>query len=362
MPGPRCASAVIASVLAMAASGTLAQQQYDWQLPSGFPVPVVPANNPMSAEKVELGRYLFYDARLSANGTQSCGSCHRRELAFSDGLGQAIGSTGQIHPRGSMSLANVAYEASLTWADPKLRRLEDQALVPMYGDQPIELGLDRSDGWLTMFQRDPMYLEMFSAAFPGSGNPMTRENLVKAITSFERSIISSRSPYDRYHFGGETDAMSADARRGEQLFQSRDLGCSSCHRGFNFSGAVVTTRTPRAQIEFHSVRLDNLPRLLSNPARDAAQFDVTNPNAGLRFKAPTLRNITMTAPYMHDGSVATLEQAMAHGPGGRRLTLSDADRRDLLAFLESLADRALILDRRFDNPWRDLIPSRAASW
>jgi cytochrome c peroxidase len=359
MPRPRCASAVIAWVLAMTASGALAQQQYDWHLPAGFPAPVVPANNPMSVAKVELGRYLFYDARLSANGTQSCGSCHRRERAFADGLAQAVGSTGEVHPRGSMSLANVAYEASLTWVNPKLRKLEDQALIPMYGDQPVELGLDRSDGWLMMFQRDALYADMFREAFPGSGNPVTRENLVKAIASFERSIVSARSPYDRYRYGGEADAISAEAKRGEQLFQSGQLGCSSCHRGFNFSGAVVTTRTPAPRIEFHNILLD-LPPVLSNPARDARAFDRTV--ATLRFKAPTLRNITMTAPYMHDGSVETLEDAMAHGAGGKRLTLSDADRRDLLAFLESLTDKAMILDMRYENPWRNLIPSRAASW
>src|ERR1700691_1459107 len=117
-----------------------AQTAYNWDLPAGFPKPKIPADNPMTAEKVELGRYLFYDTRLSGNGTQSCASCHQQARAFTDGLAQSVGSTGQKHPRGRLSLVNVAYAAALTWANPTLTRLEDQALVPMYGDHPIELG------------------------------------------------------------------------------------------------------------------------------------------------------------------------------------------------------------------------------
>src|SRR5262245_5114669 len=117
---------------------------YAWELPSGFPPPSVPADNPMTEAKVELGRHLFYDARLSDNGTMSCASCHEQARAFTDGRGRSIGSTGQAHPRGSMSLVNVAYARTLTWANPTLERLEVQALVPMYGDHPVELGLDRS--------------------------------------------------------------------------------------------------------------------------------------------------------------------------------------------------------------------------
>src|SRR5262245_49466816 len=132
-----------------------AQQSYDWQLPAGFPPPPVPTDNPMSLEKVDLGRHLFYDTRLSANGTQSCGSCHKQELAFTDGRGRSVGSTGQTHPRGSMSLVNVAYATVLTWANPTHTRLEEQALIPMYGDHPVELGLEASDGWIAALTRVP---------------------------------------------------------------------------------------------------------------------------------------------------------------------------------------------------------------
>lgn len=370
MPRLQYLTAVIACFLAAAASGAFAEHQYDWNLPSGFPIPVVPADNPMSAEKVELGRYLFYDARMSGNGTESCATCHHQERAFTDGRAQALGSTEQVHPRGSMSLVNVAYAGVLTWANPTITRLEDQALVPMYGDHPVELGLDRSDDWLFMFQRDQLYAGLFSAAFPGAADPVTRGNLVKALSSFERSIISSRSPYDRYHFGGDQTAISAAAKRGEALFNSRSLGCSSCHGGFNFSGAVVTAQTPKADVEFHRIALYNLPALLSYPApaRDAGISEVTrNPKDAGKFKAPTLRNIALTAPYMHDGSIETLDDAIMHNSAaGKSGTIkgsapTDAQRRDLLAFLDTLSDKQLILDMRYDNPWRKLI-SHSASW
>ena len=120
---------------ALASSRLPAQATYPWALPRGFPPPTVPADNPMSEEKVSLGRHLFYDTRLSGNGTQACSSCHEQARAFTDGRARSVGSTGEVHPRASMSLANVAYALALTWANPISTRLEDQALVPMYGQR-----------------------------------------------------------------------------------------------------------------------------------------------------------------------------------------------------------------------------------
>ncbi len=115
--------------------------EYQWKLPKGFPKPRVPSDNPVTSAKVSLGALLFYDGRMSGNGTQSCATCHKQELAFTDGKGQAVGSTGQSHPRGAMSLVNVAYSAVLTWSNPNEHSLEHQALTPMFGDHPVELGL-----------------------------------------------------------------------------------------------------------------------------------------------------------------------------------------------------------------------------
>ena len=373
---------LLGAALWMAASGAgavLAQAPapYDWRLPAGFPRPPVPADNPMSDAKVELGRHLFYDTRLSANGTQSCGTCHKQAHAFTDGRARSIGSTGERHPRGSMSLVNIAYAAALTWADPTQTKLEDQALVPMYGEHPIELGLDRSDTWLDALKRDAWYRKMFGIAFSDARDPVTRENVVRAIASFERAIVSARSPYDRYHFERDDTAISPAARRGEVVFHSRPLSCFTCHGGVNFSGAIVTESRPTAVVEFHNTGLYNLAGALSYPAPNTGIHAVTgDPKDVGKFKAPTLRNIAVTAPYMHDGSIATLEEAIAHyAAGGRAITdgpyrgvghqnpnksltiqgftLTPEQRSDLIEFLRSLTDEELLRDARFADPWAD---------
>lgn len=220
-----------------------------------------------------------------------------------------------------MSLVNVAYAEALTWADSSIRLLEDQALVPMYGEHPVEMGLSRSDAWLDTLRRDNVYTKLFSSAYPGSSDPFTRGNAVKAIANFERSIVSARSPYDRYHFDRDDTAVSAAARRGEVLFHSRPLSCFMCHGGDNFSDAMGT-RGEMATVEFHNTGLYNLTGALSYPATNTGTYEVTRqPSDVGKFNAPTLRNIAVTAPYMHDGSVATLEEAIEHyAAGGRTIS------------------------------------------
>ena len=165
--------------------------EWDWNLPKGFPRPPVPAGNMMSTAKVELGRYLFYDKRMSVNGKESCGTCHRQELAFTDGRSRAEGTTGQLHPRSSMSLVNVAYAPLLTWANPTLDSLERQALTPMLGEEPIELGLkSHEQQFLSMLTREPVYLRLFPKAFPGTADPYTLQMLLeRLLPSNERSFL-----------------------------------------------------------------------------------------------------------------------------------------------------------------------------
>ena len=188
----------VAAGLAFGGVASIAQQpvaQYEWQLPKSFPKPRMPSDNPMATAKAELGRYLFYDTRLSANGTQSCATCHTQALAFTDARAVAIGSTQERHPRGSMSLVNVAYAAALTWANPTIGRLEDQALVPMFGDHPVELGLKRpADDMLARLKSVPEYTRLFPAAFDSSPEAFTVENVARAIASFERTISTVLQP------------------------------------------------------------------------------------------------------------------------------------------------------------------------
>ena len=338
-----------------------AEPDYQWNLPKGFPKPYVPADNPMSAAKVELGRYLFYDARMSVNGKQSCASCHKQELAFTDGRQVGVGATGESHSRGAMSLVNVAWSAALTWSNPEMRSLEKQALVPMFGEHPVELGLREGDGFLPILRADSKYRALFERAFPNEADRFTIANVTKALASFERSIVCARSPYDRYHYYREDDAISDSAKRGEIQFFDQRLSCFRCHGGFNFTDSTVSERSAGRPVEFHNTGLYNP---YSAPNVGIYEFTKRTADAG-KFKAPTLRNIALTAPYMHDGSIATLDGVLDHyAAGGKNghdhpnkdpliggFTISRRDRDDLIEFLKSLTDNEVIHDPKFANPW-----------
>jgi cytochrome c peroxidase len=350
---------------------------FDFHLPQGFPRPAVPLSNAMSAAKVDLGRYLFYDKRISVNGKESCASCHRQELAFTDGRARAEGATAQLHPRSSMSLVNVAYVPLLTWANPTLDSLEEQALTPMLGEEPIELGLKgHEQEFLNAVRRDPIYQRLFPQAFPkpdgDTGEVYTLENVTKAIAAFERTIISMRSPYDRYRWGGDASAISDAAKRGELIFSSSERGgCFQCHGGWNFSTIRYEgSKSPQAS---QSGGEDD-PRggffntgVSTYLAPNRGLFERTQrPEDVGKFRAPTLRNIALTAPYMHDGSLATLEDVLDHYAAGGKLDhpnksrvlrpfkLTENDKRDLIEFLKSLTDDELLRDPRWSDPW----PSR----
>jgi cytochrome c peroxidase len=342
----------------------VAGSAYDWELPRGFPVPRVPADNPMSAAKVLLGRYLFYDARTSVNGTMSCASCHRQRLAFADGRSRPAGATGEFLKRRAMSLVNVAYASVLTWSRPSLRSLEQQVLVPLLTGEPRELGIGgRPEELIRVLRMDSVYQPLFHHAFPDERDPFTIQNASKAIASFERSIVSARSPYDRYRYG-EPNAISDSAKRGELLFFSAPVAaCYRCHGGFDFSDAVDCVGCAPGPIPFHNNGLYNLPGALSYPPFGLGIYEFTGrPEDVGKFKAPTLRNIALIAPYMHDGSIPTLEAVIDHyASGGRKnpnqdervrpLPLTAQNRRDLLEFLQSLTDEELTRDPRFANPW-----------
>ena len=350
------------AILMVAAAAGAAPGEYEWRLPRGFPTPRVPASNPVTELKVRLGRYLFYDQRLSVNGKQSCATCHRQELAFTDGRATSVGATGEIHPRSAMSLVNVAYSAALTWSNPNLRSLEAQALVPMFSESPVELGLrGHESAVLARLRAEPVCRELFPRAFPEAKDPFTILYVTRALAAFERTIISAHSPYDRYHTGGEQDAIPEAAKRGETVFFSDPVaGCYRCHGGFNFSDAVTFEGSPAAPVEFHNTALY---KVYSAPNRGIFEHTWKAADAG-KFRAPGLRNIAVTAPYMHDGSIPTLEEVLDHYTGGGRahdnpnkdprlhkLDLTPQNRADLLEFLRTLTDEDLLRDPRFSNPW-----------
>lgn len=347
---------------------------FAWDLPSDFPEPRVPDDNPMSDAKIELGRFLFYDTRLSGNESQSCASCHVQELAFTDAAAVSTGSTGEHTPRGSMSLANVAYAATLTWANPTLRALEDQALVPMFGETPVELGLaGREDELLERLRAESIYQRLFPEAFEGA-DPFTVQNVVRAIAAFERTLISGDSPYDRF-LRGDEGAISDSAKRGADLFFMEEAECFHCHGGFLFSSSVDHAGNVFDQASFQNNGLYDLDGRGAYPAGNQGLYEFTDGREDKgKFKPPTLRNVAVTAPYMHDGSIATLDDVLAHyASGGRNVTegphigdgrmsinksifvngfeLTEARRADLLAFLESLTDESFLTNPAFSDPW-----------
>lgn len=360
-----------------AASATERAASWTWNLPPGFPEPRVPDDNPMSEAKVRLGRRLFYDPRFSADGSMSCGTCHRPEAAFTDGLPHPVGVTGEAHPRSSMSLVNVAYNVSLTWDSPTVRHLEEQATTPIFGHDPVEMGLESSSSLLERLRRDWLLTLEFQAAFGPSTdaddeNPITIERALKALATFQRTLISGGSPFDRYMYGDDPQALEPEARRGMRLFFSHRLGCSDCHAGFNFSAPIRFVGSRDHPPRFHNTGLFNspletlvpgAPGLGAYPKKNPGLFRHTGKAEDIgHFKAPTLRNIEVTAPYMHDGSLPTLDAVLDHyAAGGRtssplkskRLTgfeLSEGERSDLKAFLRALTDESFLRNPRFGPP------------
>ena len=355
----------------------VAAEAYQWKLPVGFPQPSVPDDNPMSIEKVALGRFIFYDTRLSGNQTYACASCHKQELAFTDGLERAVGSTGQLHPRSSMTLTNVAYNATFAWANPLLLTLEKQALVPMFGDNPVELGLGGMDQatLLERFSSDTRYQRLFTEAYPDDADPFTLDNLVKALTSFVRTLISGNAPYDRYINGLDDNAISLSAYNGGRLFFSERLECFHCHGGYNFVDSETHDGKLTPEIQFHNNGLYNIGGTGAYPPDNTGIFAFTQVATDMgSFKAPTLRNIELTAPYMHDGSIATLEGVLVdhYGRGGRLITdgpnagdgsknpyksgfirgfsLTDQEKEEVLNFLKSLTDTDFVTNPHFSDP------------
>jgi cytochrome c peroxidase len=355
----------------------LATAAWNWDLPKNFPVPAVPADNPMSEAKFQLGRFLFYDKRLSANGTTACASCHLQHLAFTDGKMTSVGATGQNTPRNAMPLANVVYHANFTWARPDLTSLEQQMQIPLYATDPIEMGLTESNepGVLLRFKNDADYARRFEQAFPGEVEPVQIGNIIKAIAAFQRGILSGDSKFDRAAKGLAT--LTAAERSGADLFFTEKAECFHCHGTHNFDENIVYTgqRLPETPL-FHNTGLYNIDGKGGFPAPNRGVFEVTqSPQDMGAFRPQTLRNVAVTAPYMHDGTIATLEEVVAtYAAGGRNIptgqpnagdgrlnpykdglipgiNLSAQEQADIVAFLKTLTDETLLTSPRYANPF-----------
>lgn len=379
------APAAQAATTAMATATPTWSWQADAQLPPDFPVPDVPADNPMSRAKVALGRHLFYDKQLSGNGSTACASCHFQHLAFTDGRALPRGSTGETVVRNAQGLGNVAFHSTLTWANPLLTTLERQMETPLFGAHPVEMGLNsrNQDRILARFRRDAGrvgYPAMFAAAFPDApaAQRVSVAHIIQAISAFERTLLSGDSRYDRYQRGQAT--FSPAEERGLKLFHSDSAQCAQCHSGFNFSDQTRHAGSPAARHDkpplFHNTGLYNLDGRGAFPADNRGVYETSLVSSDMgRFRAPSLRNVAVTAPYMHDGSQPTLQAVLDHYANGGSLTpsgplagdgrasplkdprlnlirLSEQDKADLIAFLNTLTDEGFLRNPRLSDPFK----------
>jgi cytochrome c peroxidase len=388
-PG-QTANNTVASVFGECGSGA------SIELPCGFPTPREEENNPLSLAKIELGRLLFYDRNMSFNQTQSCADCHQQDKAFTDGLTVSVGSQGDFHARNAMSMTNVVYNGTLNWANNQVVNLDEQALAVITNESPVELGWTGHEDEILARLKSPSaadyagtaysvaapdYPTMFQNAFPDAAEKITMFTVTKAFAAFGSTMISGDSDFDKEQ-RAEANNMSDSAKRGRELFFSERLECFHCHGGFNFSDSVDHAAVKIAQNTFHNNALYNLDGNGLYPAGNHGlrEFTLLAEDEG-KFRAPTLRNIELTAPYMHDGSIATLDEVIDHyARGGRLITVGPnagdgalnpnrsslingfvitADERlDLIEFFKSLTDWKFVCRDELSDPFGN-VPKNA---
>ncbi|MEZ5013712.1 MAG: cytochrome c peroxidase [Chitinophagales bacterium] len=305
-----------------------------YTLPEGFPPLPIPDDNPITAEKIALGKKLFFDTALSIDSAISCGSCHKQQFAFSDDVAVSPGVEGRIGFRNAPSLANVAYYPELL-KDGGTPTLETQVFVPLETHEEMGFNMVLL---VERLRKDAAYVQEYNAVFGGEIQPF---GIVRAIAAYERTLLSGYSAYDAY-LQGDNHALNASEKNGMQLFFSDRLGCGNCHNGF-----LLTDNSYQCDGYFSDYTAD--------PGRERITFDPADIG---KFRVPTLRNIALTAPYMHDGSVASLEDIIdTYAVGGsgfenqstliQPFTLTNEERTDLISFLVSLNDYTFISDPEF---------------
>lgn len=306
------------------------------QVPAGFPAVEFPSNNGLTEARWRLGKKLFYDPVLSVTGTHSCGSCHKTEFALADNLPTTPGVFDRPGTRNAPSLANVAYHPYLI-REGSVPTLEMQVLVPIQETNEFSHNIVDISYQL---QTDCVYVQMSRAAYGRIPDPFV---ITSAISTFERTMLSGNSPYDQYANQGCRDALSYAELRGMELFFSEKTNCFRCHGGFNFTEYAFENNG------------------LYTEYADIGRMRFTHDSTDLaKFKVPSLRNAGLTAPYMHDGSVPTLAAVIEHYNSGgadhpskspliRPLQLTDREKQDLVAFLNSLTDTHFVNDPRFQR-------------
>lgn len=299
--------------------------------------PPIPAHNPMSAAKVALGKQLFFDPRLSLDGTVSCASCHNvTSGGGDDDRATSVGVAGKLGSRSAPTVWNAAFMSALFW-DGRAASLEAQAVGPLIN--PVEMAMPDHAAVIGRLRQIPGYVSQFKAVF-GAQDALNIDNVARAIAAYERTLLSPDSPVDRF-LAGDRGALSAQAQRGMKRFER--LGCVSCHSGPNYSGHII-----KEGFLFYPWNLQKFPTFRGSVyetqydlVKDLGRFEVTRNKKDMRmFRIPSLRNIALTAPYMHNGKVPDLEEAirvMARTQLNK--TLEDKEVKEIAAFLEALTGR-----------------------
>jgi cytochrome c peroxidase len=322
------AGAALAGALAIALTVGAGASGYDRYLrPAKAPEP---PHNIGTPERIELGKTLFFDPRLSGSNWISCASCHNPSLGWSDGLPTGIGHGMQQLKRATPALLNCGFNTTLMW-DGRAPNLEEQALGPIAAAAEMNQDLP---GLVRKLSAIPGYAPMFEAAYPGQG--ITEKTIGKAIAAYERTILSGESPFDRWRRGGAR-AVDESVKRGFALFEGK-ANCVKCHEGFNFTDNG-----------FHNIGLK--PGVEPDVGRFAQRPIKAVYGA---FRTPTLRDVELTAPYMHDGSLRTLEEVVEHydrggeatehlSPNMKPLNLSPQEKADLVSFMRSLTGKQMVV-------------------
>jgi len=306
------------------------------RIPAGFPPMHMPDDNRFTTERWQLGKRLFYEKALSRNRTVSCASCHHPQLAFSDSTAFSKGDQGAAGTSNAPTLSNIGYHPYLTRAG-SVPTIEMQVLVPVQEHNEFNTHVPDI---VARLATDTSYQRMAQQAY---GRAMDAFVLTRALACFERSIISGNSAYDQYYFQGKATAMNDLQLQGKELFFSEKTNCTACHSGFNFTN--------------YSFENNGLYTSYADSGR--MRFTRTEADRA-RFKVPTLRNIAFTAPYMHDGSIASLDEVVEHyNRGGvahpnknaliRPLQLSNEEKKALVAFLHALSDYDFIKNKHLKN-------------
>lgn len=306
---------------------------YNLRLPAGFPPMNIPADNALTERRVELGKMLFFDKTLSRDSSVSCGSCHFQQNAFSDVVSISSGIEGRKGMRNSPPLFNLGYHP-LFFFDGGVPTLELQVLAPVQDENEMDHDFTFA---VSRLAQNPTYQQLAQIAYNRDFDAFV---LTRAIAAFERTLVSGNSAYDKY-INGKSSAINESAKRGLLLFESERLGCTGCHGGFNFTDfSFKNNGLYEAYADSGRMRVTALPS-----DRD-------------KFKVPSLRNIALTAPYMHDGSFTTLPQVIAHYNSGgaanpnkderiKPLQLTTQEQNDLLEFLHTLTDNEFITNPEF---------------